>query len=156
MPHIANRDAVLRALREELVGPCPLGQEIDCAQAIRLEDAEAAYRPYRQLGSGEEIRRMRRHIVTMKRKLFNNLTAWQTVEVSRHRERPQTLDYIDLIFDEFVELHGDRAFGDDRALRAGFARLGDIRVALIGHQKGHTLQERNECLYGCAHPEGYR
>lgn len=55
MPHIANRDAVLRALREELVGPCPLGQEIDCAQAIHLEDAEAAYRPYRQLGSGEEI-----------------------------------------------------------------------------------------------------
>lgn len=55
MPHIANRDAVLRALREELVGPCPLGQEIDCTQAIHLEDAEAAYRPYRQLGSGEEI-----------------------------------------------------------------------------------------------------
>ena len=53
--HITNRDSVLRALREELVGPCPLGQEIDCSQAIRLEDAEAAYRPYRQLGSGEEI-----------------------------------------------------------------------------------------------------
>jgi len=55
MPNIANRDAVLRALREELVGPCPLGQEIDCAQVIHLEDAETAYRPYRQIGSGEEI-----------------------------------------------------------------------------------------------------
>src|SRR5439155_708109 len=59
-------------------------------------------------------------------------------------------------FDEFVELHGDRAIGDDRALRTGFARLGDFRIMLIGHQKGHTLKENNECLYGCAHPEGYR
>jgi acetyl-CoA carboxylase carboxyl transferase subunit alpha len=63
---------------------------------------------------------------------------------------------VDLIFDEFVELHGDRAFGDDRALRAGFARLGDHRVMLLGHQKGHTTKEKLECLYGCAHPEGYR
>jgi acetyl-CoA carboxylase carboxyl transferase subunit alpha len=109
-----------------------------------------------QVGAGAEVRRIRRELANLKRKIYSNLTAWQTVEVARHRDRPQTLDYIELILDEFVELHGDRAFGDDRALRAGFARLGDIRVALIGHQKGHTLQERNECLYGCAHPEGYR
>jgi acetyl-CoA carboxylase carboxyl transferase subunit alpha len=76
--------------------------------------------------------------------------------VARHLERPQTLDYIEMIFDEFVELHGDRAVGDDRALRTGFARLGDYRVMLIGHQKGHTLKERSECMFGCAHPEGYR
>jgi acetyl-CoA carboxylase carboxyl transferase subunit alpha len=109
-----------------------------------------------QASPGEEVRRMRRELVNLKRKIYTNLTAWQTVEVSRHPERPQTLDYVDLIFDEFVELHGDRAIGDDRALRSGFARLGDFRVMLIGHQKGHTLKERNECLYGCAHPEGYR
>ena len=60
------------------------------------------------------------------------------------------MDYIDLIFEEFVELHGDRAIGDDRAMRTGFARLGDYRVMLIGHQKGHTLKEKSECLYGCA------
>ena len=66
------------------------------------------------------------------------------------------LDYVEMIFDEFVELHGDRAFGDDRALRSGFARLGDYRVMLIGHQKGHAWKEKTECLYGCAHPEGYR
>src|SRR6185436_796884 len=60
------------------------------------------------------------------------------------------------IFNDYVELHGDRAIGDDRAIRTGFARLGDHRVMLIGHQKGHNLKERNECLYGCAHPEGYR
>ena len=61
-----------------------------------------------------------------------------------------------MIFDEFVELHGDRAIGDDRAIRTGFARLGDYKVLLVGHQKGHTLAERQQCYYGCAHPEGYR
>ncbi|HZT80021.1 MAG TPA: acetyl-CoA carboxylase carboxyltransferase subunit alpha [Gemmataceae bacterium] len=109
-----------------------------------------------QVAATEEVRRIRRELVSLKKKVYGNLTAWQTVEVSRHPQRPQMLDYVELIFDEFVELHGDRAVGDDRALRTGFARLGDYRVMLIGHQKGHTLKERNECLYGCAHPEGYR
>jgi acetyl-CoA carboxylase carboxyl transferase subunit alpha len=109
-----------------------------------------------QPGSSDEIRRIRRALVNLKRDIYTNLTAWQTVLVSRHPDRPQSLDYIDLIFEEFVELHGDRAIGDDRALRTGFARLGDYRVMLIGHQKGHTLKERMECFYGCAHPEGYR
>jgi acetyl-CoA carboxylase carboxyl transferase subunit alpha len=109
-----------------------------------------------QAGASDEIRRMRRELTGLIRKVYNNLNAWETVLVSRHPNRPQTLDYIGMIFDEFVELHGDRAFGDDRALRAGFARLGDFRVLLIGHQKGHNLKERMECLYGCTHPEGYR
>lgn len=108
------------------------------------------------LGSGEEVRRMRRELANLKRKVYTNLSPWQTIQVARHAERPQTCDYIDLIFEEFVELHGDRAIGDDRAVRTGFARLADFRVMLIGHQKGHTLKERAECLYGCAHPEGYR
>ena len=81
-------------------------------------------------------------MVNLKRKIYSNLTPWQTVLVSRHSDRPQTMDYVDLIFEDFVELHGDRAIGDDRALRCGFARLGDFRVMLLGHQKGHTLQER--------------
>lgn len=108
------------------------------------------------LASAEEIRRIRRELVSMKRRIYSNLTPWQTIEVARHPERPQLLDYVELIFDEFVELHGDRAIGDDRAIRCGFARLGDHRVMLVGHQKGHSLAEKNECLYGCAHPEGYR
>ena len=106
--------------------------------------------------SADEIRRMRRDLTTLIRKVYGNLSAWDTVLVSRHPKRPQTLDYIGMIFDEFVELHGDRAIGDDRAIRSGFARLGDFRLLLLGHQKGHNLKERNECLYGCAHPEGYR
>ncbi|MSR29886.1 MAG: acetyl-CoA carboxylase carboxyltransferase subunit alpha [Gemmataceae bacterium] len=107
-------------------------------------------------GSSEEIRRIRKEIASLKKTKFNNLTAWETVQVSRHPDRPQLLDYVEMIFEDFVELHGDRAFGDDRALRTGFARVGEFRVMLMGHQKGHTLQERQECMYGCAHPEGYR
>ncbi len=107
-------------------------------------------------GSSEEVRRMRRELISLIKKKYSSLTPWETVQVARFADRPQTVDYIDLIFDEFVELHGDRAIGDDRALRTGFARLADHRVMLIGHQKGHTLKEKSECLYGCAHPEGYR
>jgi acetyl-CoA carboxylase carboxyl transferase subunit alpha len=109
-----------------------------------------------QLGGGEEVRRLHRELANLKRKIYNDLQPWQTVLVSRHPERPQLLDYLDLIFDEFVELHGDRAVGDDRAIRTGFARLGDFRILLVGHQKGRDLKERTECFYGCAHPEGYR
>ncbi len=106
--------------------------------------------------SGDDVRRLRRDLIRLKRSVYSNLTPWQTVLVARHPTRPQTMDYVQLIFDEFVELHGDRAFGDDRAMRCGFARLGDYRVMLIGHQKGHSTKERMECFYGCAHPEGYR
>jgi acetyl-CoA carboxylase carboxyl transferase subunit alpha len=109
-----------------------------------------------QVGSSDEVRRIKKELTKLIQRIYTNLTAWETVQVSRHANRPQTVDYINLIFDEFVELHGDRAIGDDRAIRSGFARLGDYRVLLLGHQKGHTLKERGECLYGCAHPEGYR
>lgn len=104
----------------------------------------------------EEVRRMRREHRNLLKKRYNELTPWETVLVARHPKRPQFLDYIDLCFDEFVELHGDRAFGDDRAIRAGFARIDGQKVMLVGHQKGRTLAERQQCFYGCAHPEGYR
>lgn len=106
--------------------------------------------------AGDEIRKIRRELASLTRRIYSNLTPWDTILVSRHPNRPQTVDYIGMIFSDFVELHGDRAIGDDRAIRTGFAHLGDHRVVLIGHQKGHNLKERNECLYGCAHPEGYR
>jgi acetyl-CoA carboxylase carboxyl transferase subunit alpha len=108
------------------------------------------------VGNSDEVRRIRLELVNLKRKIYMALTPWQTVLVARHPQRPQMMDYVDLMFEEFVELHGDRAIGDDRAIRCGFARLGEFRVMLIGQQKGHTLGERNECLFGCAHPEGYR
>jgi acetyl-CoA carboxylase carboxyl transferase subunit alpha len=117
----------------------------------RLESMDAG-----QGGAAEEVRRIRRELVNLKKKVYNALTPWQIVQVSRHKNRPLLMDYVDLIFDDFVELHGDRAIGDDRAIRCGFARLGDFRIVLIGHQKGRTLKEKQECFYGCAHPEGYR
>ncbi|MBY0457535.1 MAG: acetyl-CoA carboxylase carboxyltransferase subunit alpha, partial [Gemmataceae bacterium] len=101
-------------------------------------------------------RGLRKELSTLKKERYANLTAWETVLVSRHENRPQFLDYVDMVFEEFVELHGDRAFGDDRAIRAGFARLDGHKVLLVGHQKGKTLAERQQCFYGCAHPEGYR
>ncbi len=104
----------------------------------------------------EAVRELRRGLTALKRERYANLTPWDTVLVSRHPNRPQLLDYVETVFDEFVELHGDRAFGDDRAIRAGFARIDGQKVMLIGHQKGKTLAERQQCYYGCAHPEGYR
>ncbi|MCH2115804.1 MAG: acetyl-CoA carboxylase carboxyltransferase subunit alpha [Pirellulales bacterium] len=104
----------------------------------------------------EQIRRLRKQLTETTRDIYSNLDPWQTVQVARHTERPKFTDYVGLLFDEFVELHGDKFFGDDRALRTGFAKLDEYKVMLVGHQKGKTLKERNECYFGCAHPEGYR
>src|SRR5262245_35479603 len=97
----------------------------------KLEELEGKTAP--NADDHHEIRRIRRELTALKRKKYSNLTAWETVELSRIQGRPQLGDYIDLIFEEFVELNGDRAFGNDRALRTGFARIGDFRVMLCGH-----------------------
>ncbi len=104
----------------------------------------------------EEVRRLRREIADLTRRIYDNLEPWQTVLVARHPDRPMTTDYLALCFDEFVELHGDKFFGDDRAIRTGWARLNGFKVMVVGHQKGKTLKERTACNYGFAHPEGYR
>ena len=104
----------------------------------------------------ERIRGLRKQLAETTKTIFNNLDPWETVQVARHKERPKFTDYIELVFDEFVELHGDKFFGDDRALRTGFAKLDAHKVLVVGHEKGKTLKERNECYFGCAHPEGYR
>jgi acetyl-CoA carboxylase carboxyl transferase subunit alpha len=104
----------------------------------------------------EALRQKRRELTDLKKRIFSQLSPWETVEVARHPDRPMTTDYLALLFDEFVELHGDKSFGDDRAIRAGFAKLDQYKVMVIGHQKGKTFKERNACHFGCAHPEGYR
>jgi acetyl-CoA carboxylase carboxyl transferase subunit alpha len=106
--------------------------------------------------SAETMRRLRRELADLKKKIYANLDAWEVVQVARHPERPMTTDYLELVFDEFYELHGDKSFGDDRAMRSGFAKLDEYKVMVVGHQKGKTLKERNACFFGCAHPEGYR
>ncbi len=102
------------------------------------------------------IRQMRVDATKLKREVFENLNPWDVVQVARHDLRPKSSDYIELMFDEFVELHGDKAYGDDRAILTGFAKLDDQRVMLIAQQKGRNLKERLEHNYGMAHPEGYR
>jgi len=103
-----------------------------------------------------EVRELQNKIAEVTRDLYDDLSPWETVQVARHQNRPYTRDYLSLVFDEFVELHGDRKFGDDRAMLAGFAKLDDQKVMVIGHQKGRTVKERTACSFGCAHPEGYR
>jgi len=103
-----------------------------------------------------DIKQQRNRFRTMLRRLYANLTPWETVMVARHPRRPQTTDYIKLIFRDFCELHGDRSFSDDSAIMTGFARIGAHKVMLIGHHKGKDIKERVACNFGCAHPEGYR
>jgi acetyl-CoA carboxylase carboxyl transferase subunit alpha len=89
-------------------------------------------------------------------KIYGALTPWQRIQIARHPQRPYSTDYIKIIFENFVELHGDRAFGDDNALLCGMAALDGKPVVVIGHQKGRTLQENMDRNFGMAHPEGYR
>ncbi len=106
--------------------------------------------------SQDDLQRLRREVADLQKQIFGSLDPWQTVEVARHPDRPKTSDYLGLVFDEFVELHGDKAFGDDPAMLTGFAKLDRHKVLVVGHQKGKTLAERQACHFGCAHPEGYR
>jgi len=104
----------------------------------------------------DRIRELRKQLSETTNAIYKHLDPWETVQVSRHKDRPKFTDFLALVFDEFVELHGDKFFGDDRALRTGFAKLEELKVMVVGHEKGKTLKERNECFFGCAHPEGYR
>jgi len=122
--------------------------------AARLEKLETKIEQTPEVRN--EIRLLRRELADVTRKIYANLRPWETVEVARHPDRPMTTDYLELVFDEFVELHGDKFFGDDRAIRAGWAKLDAYKLMVIGHQKGKTLKERSACNYGYAHPEGYR
>lgn len=103
-----------------------------------------------------EIRQFRTQYVSMLQKTYQDLSAWETVQVARHPNRPLAGDYIQAIVKNFVELHGDRRFADDKALRTGLGSIGGEKVALIAHHKGRDTKEKVACNFGCAHPEGYR
>ena len=103
-----------------------------------------------------DIRKLRAKYAQVEYELYQNLTPWQRTQLARHSQRPSTLDYINELSRDFLELHGDRAFGDDRAIVGGFARFNDRTVMMIGHQKGKTLKERMQRNFGMPNPEGYR
>lgn len=102
------------------------------------------------------IEQLQQSIANKRKEITQNLTSWQKVQMSRHPERPYTLTYIEKMTTDFVELHGDRNFKDDKAMVGGFAKLGDETVMLIGQQKGMNTKQRQERNFGMANPEGYR
>ena len=104
----------------------------------------------------DEITRLQEKSQKLTEQVFSNLTAWQVSQLARHPMRPYTLDYLNLLFDDFDELHGDRNFGDDPAIIGGIARLNDRPVMVIGHQKGRDIKQKVKRNFGMPRPEGYR
>ena len=103
-----------------------------------------------------EIERLDKRVDEVRREIYGNLTPWQHVLIARHADRPHALDYVGRLFEDFEEIHGDRRFGDDPAIVAGFARFGATPVMVVGHQKGRGTKEKIRRNFGYARPEGYR
>lgn len=124
-----------------------LEQEIESLRS-KAEDQD--------LDLGKEMQALQEKLAGTRKQIYENLSPWQRVQIARHVNRPFLLDYLDKAFDEFCELHGDRIIGDDRAMPAGLARIGNHRCVVVGHQKGRNTKENLEHNFGSAHPEGYR
>lgn len=103
-----------------------------------------------------ELERIREQVAELRREFYTHLGPWQRAQIARHAQRPHTLDYVGFLFTDFVELHGDRAFGDDKAIVAGLAKFRGRPVAIIGHQKGRDTKQRLIHNFGQAKPEGFR
>jgi len=104
----------------------------------------------------EEIAKLEERLARLRQRTYAGLTAWQRTQLARHPKRPHTRDFIKLLFEDFVELHGDRLYGDDAAVVGGLARFEDQGVVVIGHQKGRDTREKIARNFGMPHPEGYR
>lgn len=132
------------------------------APLVELEERIAALKALTDGATPEaeaidtEIETLQAQVEDLQRKLYADLDVWKKVQLSRHPDRPYLGDYIPLLFEGFVELHGDRVFSDDPAIISGFARFEGEIVAVIGHQKGRTAKDKARRNFGMAHPEGYR
>jgi acetyl-CoA carboxylase carboxyl transferase subunit alpha len=104
----------------------------------------------------DEIARLEERLQRLQQKIYGSLTAWQRAQLARHPKRPHTLDFFNLLLEDFVELHGDRVFGDDKAIVGGLARFDGEAVVVLGHQKGRDTRENIARNFGMPHPEGYR
>ena len=124
--------------------------------AVLLKEIEALKMLPRTSERQEEITSLHTRVDQVRRDIFANLTSWQQVLIARHPSRPHTLDYVDRLFTDFTEIHGDRRFGDDAAIVAGFGLFGPEPVLVVGHQKGRGTKEKIRRNFGYARPEGYR
>lgn len=111
---------------------------------------------HKKVDLSSDIKRLEEKLEHLKKNIYGNLSAWQRVQIARHPQRPYTLDYIGAMLSDFIEIHGDRFFSDDRALITGLATLDNQKIMVIGHQKGRDIKENLKRNFGCAHPEGYR
>ncbi len=126
-----------------------------------IVELESRIEDLRKMGSRRvtlepEIKRLETKLAKLKDDVYAHLDPWQRVQIARHPKRPYTFDYIRLMTEDFLELHGDRLFSDDAALVGGFAKIDGIKVMVLGHQKGRDVKENVMRNFGCAHPEGYR
>jgi len=121
----------------------------------KLKELEA-FSSEQDIDLSHDITQMKGKIEQTRNEIYANLTAWQKVQVARHPDRPYTMDYINAITTDFVEIHGDRIHRDDRAIVGGFAKIDGQKVMIMGSQKGRDTKSNVESNFGCAHPEGYR
>ena len=156
----------LSLLEPRLLLPLNLAENIMAAYMlpfekpiVELENKLSELRSFSEnsdIDVSSEIEKMEEKIEETRKRIYSELTAWQKVQVARHPNRPYTMDYIQEIADDFLELHGDRLYADDRAIIGGFATLDGEKVMIIGTQKGRDTRSNLECNFGCAYPEGYR
>jgi len=119
----------------------------------RITELRASEEP---LEARDEIAKLEERLARQQQRVYSGLTAWQRAQIARHPKRPHTLDLVNLLLDDWVELHGDRVFGDDKAIVGGLATFDGEPVVLIGHQKGRDTRENIARNFGMPHPEGYR
>ena len=133
---------------------------LDFEKNLTMQEAHLEELKERLNAGDEDIRKeyaeLEKKVTKLRKETYEDLSVYQKVQISRHQNRPLTLDYINLIFTDFVELHGDRCFGDDFAIIGGLAKISGKSVIIVGHQRGKDTQERLKCNFGMAEPEGYR
>ena len=162
---IHSRDVIMTK-RDTKIAKMPDNNSLTNSDHLDFEDKVAhldcQMNELRKLSStkgidySSEIRKLQQQQVAELKLIYSNLTAWQTVQVARHPKRPILSDYLNLMVKDFRELHGDRSFGDDRAIVTGLGQIGREKVLLVGQNKGKTTKQKIACNFGCPNPEGYR
>jgi len=157
---------VLMAKPDTKIAKMPANKSLSNCEYLEFEEKVADFdrqiNELRKLSSTKgidysaEIRQLHRQQVAELKRIYSSLTAWQTVQVARHPNRPVLSDYLNLMVKDFRELHGDRCFGDDRAIVTGLGQIGRERVLVVGQNKGKNTKQKIACNFGCPNPEGYR